>query len=66
MLTGSRSVAALAPGAASTGSKNVSVPTTTAFGTYYVLACADALNKVSEGDEGNNCRASVTTIIVHP
>jgi subtilase family serine protease len=38
------------------------VPAATAVGTYYLLACADDLNAVTETSEINNCRASVTTV----
>ena len=61
-LTASRSVSALAPGATSTGSRTLRMPSTT--GTCYVIACADAGSAVSENDEGNNCRVSVTTVTV--
>lgn len=60
-----RSVPILAEGASSQGNKQITVPVMTA-GTYYVLACADDLKKVSESDEGNNCVASASTIIIGP
>jgi hypothetical protein len=41
LLTGTRSVPTLGPGASSTGTLTVTVPTTTTLGTYYLLACAD-------------------------
>ena len=42
MLTGSRSVPSLAPGASSAGATlRVTVPSTTSLGLYYLLACAD-------------------------
>src|SRR5262249_41192759 len=44
-LMGSRSVPSLPPGATSTGSVTVTVPGSTASGTYYVLACADDARK---------------------
>ena len=51
---GSRSVPALAPGAASTGVTVVVVPASTASGTYYLIAAADADNAVPEVNEFNN------------
>ena len=62
MLTGSRSVVALAAGATSSGSASVTVPTTVAPGTYYLLACSDDLGVVPESNEANNCTASVTPV----
>jgi subtilase family serine protease len=64
LLSGSRSVAALAPGATSTGAKIVTVPASTAAGRYHLLACSDDLAKVVEHDETNNCRAAASTIDV--
>jgi subtilase family serine protease len=59
-LTGSRAVPAIASGASSAGTANVLPPTTLAAGSYYLIACADNLGVVSEGDETNNCRSSLT------
>ena len=64
LLTGTRSVRALAPGATSTGTKSVTIPGNTALGTYYLLACADDTLLVIESDETNNCIASASTIQV--
>jgi hypothetical protein len=65
LLTGSRSVLALAPGESSTGTVDVlTIPSSAAAGTYYVLACADDLKEVSEGNETNNCIASSSTMQV--
>jgi subtilase family serine protease len=58
LLTGSRSVPALAANAVNTGTANVTIPPTTALGAYYVLACADDQNTVAETDEANNCVTS--------
>jgi hypothetical protein len=63
LMGGTRSVSALAPSAASTGSTKVKIPTV-ATGDYFVLACADDTDVVVEGDEANNCIASATTIHV--
>jgi hypothetical protein len=64
LLTGYRSVAALVAGATSTGKVNVTVPTTAALGTYYLLACADEREVVAESNEANNCIASGTQVQV--
>jgi uncharacterized delta-60 repeat protein/uncharacterized repeat protein (TIGR01451 family) len=63
-MTGTRSIVSLVPGATSAGSKALTVPLTMVSGTYYLIACADSLNKVIESDEGNNCRASDGTTVV--
>ena len=63
-LNGSRSVPALAAGASSTGNTMVKVPSGTAAGSYYLLACSDDLEAVAESDESNNCRASATKITI--
>ncbi|MBI3620741.1 MAG: SBBP repeat-containing protein [Nitrospirae bacterium] len=59
-----RSVPALGAGANNTGSTLLTVPSTVAFGAYYVCARADSTNAVVEGDESNNRRCSATTIAV--
>ena len=64
LLTGARSVTALAPGAKATGSKTVRVPASMPVGRYRLLACADDTRLVSEGSEGDNCRASTFTVRV--
>jgi hypothetical protein len=61
LLTGSRSMPALAAGATSTGTVDVIVPITTPVGTYYLLACADDMNGVKENEEANNCLPSGLT-----
>jgi subtilisin family serine protease len=63
-LLGTRSVPALEPGAASTGTQTVTVPTTTTLGTYYLLACADDSLTVAESNETNNCIASAALVQV--
>ncbi|MGL5859022.1 MAG: CARDB domain-containing protein [Angustibacter sp.] len=64
VLTG-RTVPALAPGTSSVGpSRTVTVPRTTAPGSYYLIACADYPNGVPEVTERNNCRASTTRVRV--
>jgi subtilase family serine protease len=66
VLTGSRSIPALEPGAVSTGTLTVTVPTTTAFGMYYLLACADDSALVAESNEVNNCIASNIAVEITP
>jgi len=53
----SRGVDALAPGASSTLSTFVTIPTTAASGTLYLLAVADDGNAVVEQTETNNTRS---------
>jgi hypothetical protein len=65
-LKGAHVVPALAAGASHTKTSNITIPGTTATGTYFVLGCADDRKVIVEGDEGNNCRASATQIIVTP
>jgi parallel beta-helix repeat protein len=64
LLSGYRSVPSLAPGAESTGTITVTVPSGTPLGTYFLLACADDTGAIAEADETNNCRASVARIQV--
>jgi hypothetical protein len=65
-LTGSRTVAILAAGAASSGSASVRIPSALLPGTYVVLACADDGKVVVEASETNNCRASANPVAVSP
>jgi subtilase family serine protease len=44
----------------------VTIPSTTAPGTYVLIACADDTGAVAEANETNNCRASATAVIVAP
>src|SRR5579862_2237458 len=64
LLTGSRSVPSLLPGATSSGTVTVTVPSGTAAGTYFLLACADDTLVVPEISESNNCKASVNEVTV--
>jgi chitinase len=64
LLSGTRSVAALASGRTSSGSVTVTVPSGTTKATYYAIACADAASVVSESNESNNCTASSGRITV--
>lgn len=64
LLAAARAVAALSPGESSSGGATLTVPTNTALGTYFVLACADYANVVVEYSNLNNCAASASTITV--
>jgi subtilase family serine protease len=64
LLTGVRSVPLLPSGATSAGSRTVSVPSTTAPGGYYLLACADDTAVLTESNETNNCQTAATTVVV--
>jgi hypothetical protein len=61
-LTGNSSVPSLVAGASSTKTVTLTIPSTTALGSYFLLACADAAGAVTESDETNNCAASATMI----
>jgi subtilase family serine protease len=63
-LLGGRSVPSLAQGAKSSGSVQVTVPSTASVGSYYVIACADDLKTVVESNESNNCRASSSRVAI--
>lgn len=64
LLTGMRSVPALAAGASSAGSATVWVPSSTMPGTYRVIACADDTQMAKEAVESNNCAASGMPVTV--
>jgi len=65
LLTGSRAVSSIAPGATSTGTVSVTIPASITIGQpYHLIACADDLTAVKEGSETNNCLASTTTVFV--
>ena len=61
LLTGSRSVPSLAPGATSVGTVTVTVPAGLPSGTYFLLTCSDDTLLVPEVNESNNCTASTST-----
>ena len=63
-LTGDRSVQALGAGGTSSGLAELTVPASTRLGVYFLLACADDANVVSESDEADNCLDSTTTVEV--
>ena len=54
ILIGSRSIAALAGGASSSGATAVTIPLGTSAGTWYIIAKADAGGAVAETWETNN------------
>ena len=64
LLSGTRSVPALPAGTSSSGSRSVSIPSTTPVGSYRLLACADDLSLVEEADESDNCLTAATTVII--
>jgi hypothetical protein len=64
LLTGSRSVPTLVPNNQSTGTVTVTISSSTALGTYSLLACADDTKIAAESNEGNNCVASAATVRV--
>jgi subtilase family serine protease len=66
LLTGTRAVPSLAPGALSTGTVTVTIPSTTPAAPYFLLACADDLARVVEIGGSNNCRPSATKVVVGP
>jgi subtilase family serine protease len=64
LLTGTRSVSSLTAGQSSSGNVNATIPVTTPQGLYYLLACADDLNAMTEANDSNNCLASTTRVQV--
>jgi hypothetical protein len=64
LLSGSRQVPALLPTLASSGNATVTIPLSAPLATYYVLACADGAQKISESNESNNCVAAADRVAV--
>jgi trimeric autotransporter adhesin len=64
LLTGFRSVAALAAHTVSTGTMSVTIPSSTTPGSYFLLACPDDAGQVIESVETNNCLASIGKVTV--
>ena len=62
VLLGSRAVAAIAPGASNTGSVTLTIPASTATGSYYVIAKADGDDALAETNETNNLWAQSITL----
>ena len=56
VLLGSRMVPSLAPGATSSGSTPVNIPSGIKAGTYYIIAVADGDGVVPESTESNNTK----------
>jgi hypothetical protein len=67
LLIGGRYVIGLAPEEAFMGTNvGVTIPSGTKEGAYYLLACADDMMAVAEGNEANNCIASSSRVQVIP
>jgi hypothetical protein len=58
VLLGTRALGGLAAGASSPASVSVTVPATTAAGTYRIVAIADAVRQQAELDEPNDVALS--------
>jgi subtilisin family serine protease len=63
LLDGSRTIPALAAGAASSGSAQLTIPANMSSGALYLVAKADADGAVGEGVESNNTRERVILIL---
>jgi CARDB len=61
---GGRLVPTLQPGETSRRSVTVAIPQSLAAGSYHVRACSDAVHRVAEVDERNNCRVSARDVKV--
>lgn len=61
---GQRTTTPIPAGSSDAGNATVTIPPGTAAGAYFIIACADRLNVVSENNENNNCRASATTVTI--
>jgi len=66
LLGGGRGVVALVPGAISSGRASVTIPSSAAAGSYFLLACADDLGAMSEPVETNNCKPSTGRVTIRP
>ncbi len=62
LLSGFQAVPPLTSGASWSGRATVTIPAATLPGTYFLLACADDTQLVSEGNETNNCAAATETL----
>jgi len=62
LLPGGRPVPTLAPGASSSGSVTLTIPSTWQTGSYYLIAKTDGDNTQPETSEGNNTAARVLQI----
>lgn len=61
---GQRTVPSLMPNQGDAGSTPVTIPANVPYGTYYVIACADAPGGIFESSEQDNCMASGATVQV--
>jgi hypothetical protein len=61
---GNRYIPELPGGQESGGTTTVKIPDTAPLGSYVLVACADATLLVAEGDDGNNCRAATTPVLI--
>ena len=61
-----RAVPSLAPGASNTGTTAVTIPITTAAGSYYLIAKADGDSAVGESYETNNVSARAIQVKAAP
>jgi CARDB len=59
-----RKVPSLDAGQNDAGSVRIVVPASATSGEYHVVACVDALDRIAESHEGNDCAASAATISV--
>jgi subtilase family serine protease len=66
VLIGSRTAAAMGPGASDAGPAPVTIPAQTAPGPYYIIAVTDADNVVAETAENNNTRGLAIRITPGP
>lgn len=63
---GLQSIPPLAPGADYPGRITVVVPASVPVGFYFLLACSDDDNRISERNERNNCLASRAAVEIVP
>jgi subtilase family serine protease len=63
---GTRDVLSLGPGLSQTGSVMLPIPTSTAAGTYYIIAKSDGGDVIAEAQETNNTRARSISIVAAP
>jgi subtilisin-like proprotein convertase family protein len=64
LLAGGRGVPELSAAGSNAGVSSVAIPFTPSPGAYYLLACADDLQTVTESNEANNCTASASQVVL--